>query len=1107
MKREVVYIIFLISLLGFGCNKPSQSEVMTINGLPKFKLHSPEKSGLSFNNILDEANLKSPFNYVNIYNGGGTAIFDFDNDGLLDVLMGGNRVPSKLFKNKGNFKFEDVTDISGLKITNWATGITTADVNNDGWMDVYVCRSYYDDPSQRENQLFINNKNGTFTEQAAAYGINDSNYSIGASFLDYDRDGDLDLIVANHPRYRTIALSKHINYWKNPPMKFSSRLFKNENGKFKDVTVEAGVQSYGFCLGVTTSDYNMDGWPDIYLSVDHDEEDIILKNNQDGTFENVTHSAIRQSARSAMGIDAGDYNHDVHPDIMVVEMLPGNYYREKISMGMQTIERFNYVIDSANYQYYQMRNFLQVNNGNGTFSDHSQIAGIHKSDWSWSILFMDVDNDSWQDVFISNGYYRDIFNKDLMKPFDKKMEALKQTGDLALMNKTALEYALSCPIDKIVNYMYRNNGDMTFSDISKDIGLEVPTISSGAAYGDLDNDGDLDLVVNNTTDPAFLFENTTATSNNYLRIEFAHNNKVPTLGSKVILHANGEKQIREILATRGYQSSSEQVAHFGLGAAATAEKVEVIWTNGKKQTLTNVAANQVLKVEYQNASEAVRLRVSDAVVKQLAPKESGVDFMQKENPYFDYGDQILLPHKMSEQGPFLSKADVNGDGLEDFYIGGPTGQAGSLYLQTNNGKFQKKNNAAFNKDRSFEDGGSAFFDADGDGDNDLMVSSAGYEFISGSSNYQPRLYLNDGKGNFKIATNKLPKHSFAGSCVKSADYDGDGDLDVFVGGLLIPNRYPEPGKSALFTNDGKGNFTNEADVPFANLGMIKDAIWNDLNGDNRPDLIIIGEWTPITFWENTPDGFVDKTSTYLPEATTGWWNTIEAADLDGNGLTDFVLGNLGLNYKYKATASKPFTIHGKDLDGSGSFDIVLSTYYGDKVYPVRGRTCSTEQIPDVGQKFPSFHDFSSSDVKDVYGEELSNSLKYDATMFESVILYQESPGKFAISKLPFDCQTAPVNGIIIEDINNDNKPDLILAGNLYQSEIETGRADFGTGEIVINQGDKKWKNLKVHESGFYIPGDVKSLELINVGAAKTPTLLVGNNRGPCEVIQILKQDI
>lgn len=1106
MKSSGLLGIFAI-LLFLGCGSDNINSSKSRNTAPKFKLHSGENSGLVFNNILDEANLKNPFNYVNIYNGGGTAIFDFDNDGLQDVLMGGNRAPSKLFKNKGNFKFEDVTNKSGLKITNWATGITTADVNKDGWMDVYVCRAYEDDPAKRANQLFINNKNGTFTESAAQYGVGDTNYSIGASFLDYDRDGDLDLIVANHPRYRTIALGKHINYWKNPPKEFSSRLFKNEDGKFKDVTEAAGVLTYGFCLGVTTTDYNMDGWPDIYLSVDHDEEDIILKNKQDGTFEYVTHSAIKQSARSAMGIDAGDYNHDIHPDIMIVEMLPGDYYREKISMGMQTIERFNFMMDSAGYQYYQMRNFLQKNNGNGTFSDVSQIAGIHKSDWSWSVLFMDVDNDSWQDVFISNGYYRDVYNKDLLKPFDKKMEALKKTGNLTLMNKTALDYALSCPIDKIVNYMYKNNGDLTFSDISKDVGFKTPSISSGAAYGDLDNDGDLDLVVNNTTDNAFLYENKTSSDNNYLRVKFVSNAKVPTLGSKVILYNNEETQIREILATRGYQSSSEQIAHFGLGKADKIDKVEVIWTNGKKQTLTNVEANQVLNVEYQNATESFRPPVGNSIVKNLNSSESGVDFVQNENSYFDYGDQILLPHKMSEQGPFMSKADVNGDGLDDFYIGGPTGQAGCLYLQTNSGKFQKKNNSSFNQDRDKEDGGSAFFDADNDGDKDLMVSSAGYEFLSGSNKYQSRLYLNDGKGNFSKAENNLPKHPFAGSCIKPADYDGDGDIDVFVGGLLSPFRYPEPGKSALFVNDGKGNFTNEADIPFADLGMVKDAIWNDLNGDNRPDLIIVGEWTPITFWENTSEGFVDKTSVYLPEPTTGWWNKIEAADLDGNGHTDFVLGNLGLNYKYKATASKPFTIHGKDLDGSGSFDIVLSTYYGDKVYPVRGRTCSSEQIPDVGQKFPSYHDFSLSDVKDVYGEDLDKSLKYEATMFESIILYQERPGKFTISVLPMDCQSSPTNGIVIKDINGDNKPDLVLAGNLYQSEIETGRADFGTGEIVINQGDRQWKTLDVHESGLYISGDVKSLELIEVGANKTPTLLVGNNRGPCEVIQILQQEI
>ena len=1088
-----------------GCTESITTTTSDSQSSPRFKLHSPEKSGIQFSNILDEPNLKSMFNYINLFSGGGVAIGDIDNDGFQDVLLTGNRVPGKLFLNKKDLKFEDITQKSGINITGWATGVTMADVNNDGWLDIYVCQAYYDEPAKRANLLFINNKNGTFTESAAQYGIDDTNYSIGASFLDYDRDGDLDLIVANHPRFRQIMLSKHIDFWNNPPMKFSSRLFKNEGGKFKDVTIDAGILSYGFCLGVTTSDYNSDGWPDIFLSVDHNEEDIVFKNMQDGTFKNVTHTALKQSTRSSMGIDAGDVNHDLHPDILVVEMLPGDYYREKISMGMQTIDLFNYMIDSAGYQYYQMRNFLHLNNGNGTFSDVSQMAGMHKSDWSWGALFMDIDNDSWQDIYIGNGIYKDLYNKDYMKILDKKMMSLK--GDMAAMNKAAKDHEINCKVEKISNYMYQSNGDMTFKDISKSAGFGTPTISAGTAYGDLDNDGDLDIVVNNTADPAFLYENQTKTSNNYLRVKFAHQPSKTSLGAKVIIHNEGDLQKRELLATRGFQASSELVAHFGLGKATSVEKVEVVWPNGKKQTLTNVPANQILTVEYKNATENYIPPTVNQLVKNIPASASGVDFVQQENPYDDYADQILLPHKMSEQGPFLTKGDVNGDGLEDFYVGAPIGQAGSLYIQNQSGKFQKKNNSSFNADSGLEDGGAAFFDADGDGDQDLMVASAGYEFVANSQQYQSRLYLNDGKGNFTKTQNNLPEHKFAGSCVKAADIDADGDMDVFVGGLLSPKRYPEAGTSALFINDGKGVFSKHSDLPFANSGMVKDAIWNDLNGDKKMDLIIVGEWMPVSFWQQTDTGFEDVTNTYLPQSTTGWWNNIEAADLDGNGLTDFVVGNLGLNYKYKASEEKPFSVNGKDIDGSGTYDIVLSCYYGDKVYPVRGRTCSAQQVPEVAQKFPSYHEFSVADVDDLYGEELDNSLKYEATMFSSIILYQEEGGKFTLQELPFACQSSPVNGIVFRDVNKDSKMDMILAGNLYQSEIETGRADFGTGEIVLNQGDRKWKALDVHESGLYISGDVKSLELIELGPNKKPTLLVGNNKGPLELVEILEDNI
>lgn len=1103
-------MLVFFTVLFFNCSDKSETTTKNENGAAYFVEHDPAKSGFVFSNLLDENTLINPFNYINAYNGGGVAIGDIDNDGLQDIFMTGNMVSSKLFLNKGDFKFEDITENAGTSTTGWCTGVTMADVNNDGWLDIYVSRSYHDEPNDalRENLLFINNKDRTFSEQAAEYNINDNNYSIGASFFDYDRDGDLDLIVANHPRFRLVSLMTHYNYWKNPVMKYSNRLFRNDNGKYKDVTEESGLLTYSFSLGVTTSDLDQDGWADIYISVDHDEPDIIMHNNGDGTFTNILETALKQNSRSSMGIDAGDLNHDIYPDILVVEMLSEDHFREKVSMGMQTVERFEYLTDSLKFKYYQMRNFLHLNNGNNTFSDVGQLAGIHRTDWSWTGLFIDADNDSWQDIFITNGYYRDIYNKDKGNAFDSTMMTLG--NDMATKNKLASEYARSCDQTLIPNYFFTSKGNLLFENSTVSAGLDKPTISNGAAYGDLDNDGDLDLVVNNLGALSLLYENKTGHKNNYLRFNMAYESGKTGVGAKIILTHQGETQMRELLTTRGYQSASEPFMHFGTGSVATIEKVEIIWPDGKMQIMQNVPTNQVVNVEYKNADKMYERPVNKGFMKELSAEESGVDFVQNENFYNDYDDQVLLPHKMSEQGPFMSKGDVNNDGLEDLFIGAPAGQAAVLYVQDNSGKFVKKNTPAFENDKLLEDAGSSLFDVDGDGDNDLLVASGGYEYDFKSEKYQPRLYLNNGSGDFVLAKNNLPEWKYSGSCVRPVDIDKDGDMDVFIGGRLAPKSYPQPGTSGIFINDGKGNFSEETKniaADLTNIGMVKDAIWTDLNQDGNIDLIIVGEWMPISFWINNGRQLINETEKYLPSSPVGWWNSIEVADLDGNGLNDFIVGNLGLNYKYKASPEKPFTIYGKDFDKSGSNDIVLATYYGNTVYPVRGRSCSSEQIPDLKNKFPTFTDYAKADVNAVYGDELNTAIQYDVTQFASVILYQDSPGKFSIMELPRSCQIAPINGIVVYDVNNDGKKDLIIGGNLYQSEIETGRADAGTGKIILNMGGKKWHPLEVYESGLYMANDVKSILFLEIGKNKTPAIITGNNREKCQVFLIDKKDI
>jgi enediyne biosynthesis protein E4 len=1098
VKSTFLLLLFSIT---FGCKQAVVTTEDDSDFQTKFVEHSPQKSGLGFSNDLDDDTIVNPFNYINSFNGGGVAAGDINNDGLPDIYFTGNMVSSKLYLNKGNFEFDDITDKAGVGTTGWCTGVTMADVNNDGWLDIYVCRSYYDLAQQRFNLLFINNQDGTFSEKATEYGVFDPNYSIGASFFDYDRDGDPDLFVANHPRYKVISSEIHYNFWKSPVIEFSNRLYRNEGNTFTDVTEAAGVLSYGHTLGVTTTDIDSDGWPDIYVSVDHEEPDIVYHNNGDGTFANITGTAVKETSRASMGIDAGDVNHDLYPDIVVVEMLSENHYREKVFMSMQTVKWFEFLVDTAGYKYYQMRNFLHLNNGNNTFSDIGQLAGIHKSDWSWSTFFIDADNDGWQDIFISNGFYRDIYNRDLLRPIDSMMMLLGD--DMATKNKIISQYAKSCSQTKLPNYFFRNMGGLEFKNYSSKAGLDKPTISSGATYADFDIDGDLDVVISNVGDPATLLENQSSGNNQFLRFKMAHDPHMASLGTKVILKYGGQTQMQELLTTRGYQSSCEPVVHFGMGKVTVVDSVYIIWPDGKEELLTGIQPNQILTVEYKNATGQYAPPAKAKLVEELQPAATGIDFVQNENYYHDYDDQVLLPHKMSQQGPFTATGDVNGDRLDDVYIGAPAGQAGVLYVQAGNGKFLKKQIPGFETDKGHEDGHSAFFDADSDGDLDLLVASGGYEFPENDPKYQPRLYVNNGKGSFEKRQDALPEWHHSSSCVRPVDFDGDSDMDVFIGGLLTPKKYPEPGRSGLFINDGKGQFfeqASETNPALSQAGMVKDALWTDVNQDEKPDLIVVGEWMPVSIWVQQDGELVNKTDEYLPDSPVGWWNVVRAADLDGNGLEDYVIGNLGLNYKYKASKEKPFSIYGKDFDNSNTYDIVLGAYYGDTVFPVRGRSCSSQQMPEIKSKFPTFKDFAMADVNEVYGSGLKEALHYEADQFASIILYQEEPGKFSIAELPVECQTAPVNGIVITDINKDGKQDILTGGNFYQSEIETGRADAGTGNILINNGERTWKPLKVHESGLYIANDVKSIQLVELGKNRKPAILVGNNSERCQVI-------
>ena len=1095
--------LFLISVVCFtlSCNNEELSKAhQSFTKIPS------DISGLVFNNLLNEEYLKSPFNYINVYLGGGVAIGDINNDGLQDVYMTGNQTSSKLFLNKGNMRFEDITESSGTATTDWASAVTMADVNNDGWLDIYVCKSYIGEPDVRKNLLFLNNKDGSFSEVGEEMGVADENYSVAASFFDYDLDGDLDLIVGNHPRYRTVLLSIHYNYWKNPVPEFSNRLFRNDGDRFTDVTEEAGLLAYGFTLAVCTSDFTNDGLADIFITVDHDEPDLIYKNNGDGTFSNILDSAINQSSLSSMGIDAGDINHDKYPDLFVAEMLSEDHYREKVSMSMQNTDRYSYLVDTLGYKYYQMHNFMYLNNGDDTFSDVSQMSGLSKSDWTWATLFMDYNNDGWQDLFCTNGWYRDVYNRDKKQKLDEIILSLN--GDMAKMNEVAEEYSRNSGQTKIKNYLFENQGNLRFKTLREESGLNDLTISTGAAYGDLDNDGDLDLIVHNLGEESFLYRNDSNNTNNYLRLKFKHHPDISAMGSRVYIYYNGDMQSRELLTTRGFQSSCEPVVHFGVGTINTIDKIEIIWPDNHLQILTDVQVNQSIELDYSDAKKLYKYvkPVKSHLVNELPALDYGLDFVHEENEFNDYDIQVLLPHKLSEYGPFSSVEDVNGDGRDDIFIGAPHKQASVLFLQDHNGKFRKSRQPIFEKHKDFEDGQSLFLDVDGDQDPDLIVGSTGYEFNGRNKEYIPRLYLNNGNGEYSYMKDALPDYNSPSSCIKSADFDNDGDPDLFIGGRLDPHRYPLPGTSALFINNGNGKFENQIDslAPgLKNLGMIRDAIWYDFNRDGRSDLMFAGEWTDINIWINEDGKLYDRTDAFLDKKMTGWWNKIVKADLDNDGLDDFIVGNLGLNYKYKATDDKPFMVYAKDFDNSGTNDIVLGTYYDDIVYPVRGKSCSSEQIPSLGEKFDSYEKFALADIHEVYGEDLNEAVKYEVNQFASVVLYQGSDGTFKSEELPMMVQIAPVNDIIAKDLNNDNSVDLILAGNLYQSEIETGRADSGTGLILINKNNRSFDPLAVYESGLSIRGDVKSLNEIRIG--NNDHILVGNNKDAIQLLSLNKR--
>jgi enediyne biosynthesis protein E4 len=1093
----------LIFALLAGCNDQQEKKELVVEA-PVFNRIPSSHSGIAFTNIVDE-NINNYFDFfAYVYNGGGVGIGDINNDGLPDIYLTGNEVPNKLYLNQGNLKFKDITETAGVAGNGrWNNGVTMVDINSDGLLDIYVCKGGWREPeAQRRNLLFINQGNLTFKEQASEYGLDEPNYSIHASFFDLDNDNDLDVYVTNRPDSFDLPLTEMVRQKKLSPSTSRDKLFVNENGKFIERGLQAGITSnFGYALSIVTADLNSDGYTDIFVANDFAEGDYMYINQKNGTFKEQIKQATNHISMYSMGTDIADINNDGLEDIMVSEMLPEDYKRSKVSMPSMDVEGFNAIVNGGMHKQY-MHNALHLNQGNLFFSEISQLSGVAKTEWSWSCLLSDFDNDGKRDIFVANGYKRDVFDGDAQQKLTAFIQKNKHkyASPEEMLQKGFKEFISVYEPIKVNNYLFKNKGDLQFENVSKAWGFNDPGFSNGAAVGDLDNDGDLDLVINNLDAESSIYENTSATRNNFLKIKLSGPKGNPDgLGAKVTLYHNNEIQFFENKTVRGYLSSNEPVVHFGLGTISNIDSLKVVWNDGRQNVVTNIKANQLVSVKYDQSRGKPTQKPEK---KKLFIESTGTlatSFIHRENIFNEYSEQILLPHMFSRSGPFLAIGDVNKDGNDDFYVGGASGQAGKLFIHKN-GTFLPSATRVFENDKGYEDMGSVLFDVDNDKDLDLYVVSGGSEFPEGSEKYQDRLYINDGKGNFQKGT--LPKTLSSGSCVAPYDIDGDGDLDLFRGGQVVAGQYPKDPKSYLFINE-KGNFidkTTQVAPLLSNAGMVNSAAWVDLNGDKRSELVVIGEWMPVRIFEYKESKFQDVSSEYGLTKTEGWWNKVTADDLDDDGDQDLIIGNLGENYKFKASADKPFQVYAKDFDGNGTNDIFLARYYKDSLLvPIRGRECTSQQMPVIGRKFPTYVSFASSDLAGILGEDMKDALHYKAHLFASVILVNES-GKFTVKKLPSLAQLSAVNGIVIKDFNKDGKKDILVAGNKFDVEVETTPADASAGLLMTGDGNLNFKSVMPVESGFFVPYNVKDLQALQINGEWH--IVVTVNNGPVRTFRM-----
>jgi len=1134
MKRYS--ILFFISFLLISCNSETKTEAInTINTekvsvvLPNefikdlerdlisemdtennsetyLHLISSDKTGIDFENKVVEDDFKNHKSYQQIYNGGGVAVGDLNNDGLPDIYFAGNSVKDKIYFNTGNFTFKDVTEESGIGKQNygWSFGVNMVDINADGYLDIYVCKAGpYNDEKFLWNRLFVNNGDGTFTEDAATYGLNIPNYSVQSTFLDYDKDGDLDMYLINHPtpaenNNKPKSLAKYVSLINKGVLR-TDKFFENNNGIYVEKTDEANLVNYGFKNSVSVGDLNKDGYPDIYVCTDYGDPDFFYLNNGDKTFTNNIEESLKHISFFSMGSEMTDVNNDGKLDIYVTDMTPNDHIRSKVFMASMDTEKFNAYVNFG-FQHQYMLNTLQLNNGDTSFSEIGQLVGIAKTDWSWSPLFFDIDLDGNKDLFITNGIKENLNDNDIKAKVGAREKKLNRKLSLE-------EYLEVVPTITTPNQVYKNDGGLHFSNTSENWMDEKKFNSNGAAYADLDGDGDLDLVLNNMEAIASIYENKSVSGKvgNSLSINLKGPKNNPFgIGTKITIPLNDKTIYHEHYPSRGYLSSVDYKIVLGFGTVQKLPKMIIEWPDGKVTTLVDISVNKEIIISYDALQKTEKvITEKPTFLQKINQQDIGITYKHTEDKINDFKEQVLLPYSQSQHGPFIATSDVNNDGMTDFYVGGAADSAGELYFQNTDGTFRKDENPIWSLDKSAEDLGVLFFDYDNDGDHDLYVTSGGAAFTEGDSLYQDRIYTNDGKGGFS-KSNILPQNFTSTQVVISNDVDNDGDLDLFVGGRVIPDKYPYSPNSQLLINEN-GTFVDKTKMIAPQLlqaGLVTGATFSDYDNDGDNDLIVSAEWSSIKFYENINGNFSEANLESLKD-TEGIWFSVKALDIDNDGDDDYLFGNLGINSKFSAKPGKPFHVFCDDFDDNDTYDVVFSKDYKGNLVPMRGRQCSSEQMPFISEKFENFISFAEASLEDIIGEDkLSNALHLEVKDFHSICLINEGNGKFKKINLPIEAQFSPIMNFTVANINDDLDNEIIVIGNLYSTEVETPRYDASIG-VTLQYKDGNFNVVPSLDTGLSINGDSKDAKLIEIKDNKK-LFIISNNNAELEVYKLNK---